>query len=288
MICFISKFSSIGNFLWGCSFGSNGNLNRTTSDCIEIDNFNNIYTTGSFEAFTDFDPDSNISYLISNGLSDSFILKLTQCKETHGWLADEACNFFISPSGNFVWTTSGNYFDTLTNSVGCDSVIEIELTIYSVDTSVTQITNTLTANASGATYQWIDCGNGNVPIAGAISQSFTPVLNGSYACIITQNGCTDTSGCYIVNTIGIENVEFPARIKVYPNPAYDFLSVDFGHIIAEGTIEIVDPQGKVVLSRDISNSNKIVLPLHKLDAGLYGVKMQLNNNPPVTKHFIIE
>jgi hypothetical protein len=41
----------------------------------------------------------------------------------------EACSSYTSPSGKFTYSTSGTYIDTLTNSVGCDSIISISLSI---------------------------------------------------------------------------------------------------------------------------------------------------------------
>jgi len=37
------------------------------------------------------------------------------------------CKYYISPSGKYTYTNSGRYFDTLTNSKGCDSIIIINL-----------------------------------------------------------------------------------------------------------------------------------------------------------------
>ena len=65
---------------------------------------------------------------------------------------------------------------------------------------------TITANQNGATYQWIDCNNGNTPIAGQTNQSFTATVSGNYSVIVTQNNCSDTSSCYsISNVINCDN-----------------------------------------------------------------------------------
>jgi len=40
-----------------------------------------------------------------------------------------ACGSYTSPSGNYTWTVSNTYMDTIPNSVGCDSVITINLTV---------------------------------------------------------------------------------------------------------------------------------------------------------------
>ncbi|MBT02489.1 MAG: hypothetical protein CL836_00380, partial [Crocinitomicaceae bacterium] len=101
------------------------------------------------------------------------------------------------------YTSSGIYNQTLTNVSGCDSVVTLDLGIIAVDTSVSYAisTSTLTAIATNATYQWLDCNNNNTPIVGETNQIFSPTSNGSYAVEVTQNGCTAISSCYTVNNL---------------------------------------------------------------------------------------
>ena len=67
--------------------------------------------------------------------------------------------------------------------------------LCTIDTSISATSSTLTANLSGATYQWIDCNNGNSPIPGVTGQSYTPSSDGTYAVIIDNGNCSDTSSC---------------------------------------------------------------------------------------------
>lgn len=48
---------------------------------------------------------------------------------TSATIAPVVCESYISPSGNFTWTTSGTYQDLLTNQHGCDSIVLISLTV---------------------------------------------------------------------------------------------------------------------------------------------------------------
>ncbi|MCB0541490.1 MAG: hypothetical protein KDE33_28545, partial [Bacteroidetes bacterium] len=58
----------------------------------------------------------------------------SKCYSAVGSISPTACNSYTSPSGNYVWTTSGTYADTLVagSSAGCDSAITINLTINTV------------------------------------------------------------------------------------------------------------------------------------------------------------
>ncbi len=69
-----------------------------------------------------------------------------------------------------------------------------------IDNTVTVIENLLTANftATGATYQWLDCGNTNTVIDGETNRSFTATQSGTYAVQISFNGQTVVSNCIAV------------------------------------------------------------------------------------------
>jgi uncharacterized repeat protein (TIGR03803 family) len=41
----------------------------------------------------------------------------------------EACDKYVSPSGRYIWTTSGIHVDNIQNKAGCDSVITVDLTL---------------------------------------------------------------------------------------------------------------------------------------------------------------
>jgi hypothetical protein len=130
--------------------------------------------------------------------------------------------------GSYTWI-DGVTYSTSNNSAtfnivggsanGCDSIVTLNLTINSlpvVSVSVSDLT--ISANNVNATYQWLDCNN-NSPIAGEISQSFTAMINGSYAVELSQNGCVDTSNCIEITTVGtIENLLFN-EFKISPNPS---------------------------------------------------------------------
>jgi hypothetical protein len=120
---------------------------------------------------------------------------------------------------------AGNYtVDILGGSCGTVSSEVATLTVTAVNSDVTQTGNTLTAVQSGANYTWVDCNNGNQPIAGANGQSFTPTTIGSYAVEIELNGCSALSTCVQINSVGLEDdKEFVFGVQ--PNPASDILNI---------------------------------------------------------------
>ena len=57
-------------------------------------------------------------------------------------------------------------------------------------------------NYSYASYQWLDCNNNYSIISGENNYEFNTTFNGNYAVEITyNNGCVDTSACYVVGNI---------------------------------------------------------------------------------------
>lgn len=95
------------------------------------------------------------------------------------------------------------------------------------------LTNTVTVTTSGlfaersvagTTYQWVDCNNGNTPIAGANEQLFVPLQSGSYACVLDTNGCVGVSDCVPFEVLGIEDGVW-SKISIFPNPTSGRLSI---------------------------------------------------------------
>lgn len=68
-----------------------------------------------------------------------------------------------------------------------------------VDNTVMLTGKTLTVSEQGASYQWIDCDDGNAPIDGANERSFIAQTTGNYAVIITTEECEKTSVCTFVD-----------------------------------------------------------------------------------------
>ncbi len=78
--------------------------------------FPELYVVG-----TDSNLCSDTGFFISGGVYDP--VPVTN-------VIDSVCDRYVSPSGNYVWTATGIYNDTLSNINGCDSIIVTDLTIY--------------------------------------------------------------------------------------------------------------------------------------------------------------
>lgn len=182
-----------------------------------------------------------------------------------------SCFQHVSPSGAYIWTSSGIYSDTVQNAVGCDSVITVNLTINTVDVSVTQVQTTLTANATFASYQWLDCDNAYSSINGATNQSYQPGANGNYAVEVTQNSCTDTSLCYQVTGVGIQESLSDQSWNIFPNPTDGRFRISDAIVGTKFELELYDIQGKLVFREAISmkDANGAIINIEGIEDGMY-------------------
>jgi hypothetical protein len=188
-------------------------------------------------------------------------------------------------------STSGafnGYFDDLAIYDRALSAAEIS-SLYNecrMNTTITQSGTTLTTNAvTNGTYQWIDCNNANAPIAGANAQTFTPSVSGSYAVIITNDSCADTSACQAVtiSTSGIEE-QTASNFNIYPNPAQDFVTLN--NLTIGSTLQLTDMTGKTVLETSVS-TEEMTIDLNGLMEGVYFVQILDNASIIGTKKLVI-
>jgi len=175
--------------------------------------------------------------------------------------------------GSNIYTISGTYTDTLSNINGCDSILITQVTV-APPLDITTITSgvTITSNAVTTSYQWIDCNNNNTPIAGAINQSYIAPLNGDYAVIVSENGCSDTSACINVNSVGIENNDL-SMVSVYPNPFTDVIWIS--GLQGNEKIQLLNSVGQTIQVL-ISTGNQMELNIAPIASGLYLLQIDLN------------
>ncbi len=179
-------------------------------------------------------------------------------------------------------TQSGQYTQTFTSVAGCDSVVQLTLTIENEILNTVSVNGSvLSANQTNASYQWIDCDNGNTPMSGATAQSFTPSISGNYAVIISIGNCSVTSNCTNVNisNTGI-NEDKKSAIAVYPNPAKDMVVID--GLTANSKIVIIDAIGKIVFSEQ-NNTTQLQINTESFNNGIYFIKIENTGSNTIKK-----
>lgn len=172
---------------------------------------------------------------------------------------------------SFPITTIGTTVVTWTydDGIGNISTQTQNVIVTSLDTSVSQSGVMLTSNSVGSTYQWLDCNAGMAVITSATSQSFTPLIDGSYAVQITNGTCVDTSACNTVTGTGIQESE-AINFNVYPNPTNGIFTMNTSFV--GGYITIYSVEGKIILSKLKVISTKQDFDLSGVERGIYFVK----------------
>ncbi|MFH2141959.1 MAG: T9SS type A sorting domain-containing protein [Bacteroidota bacterium] len=210
------------------------------------------------------------------GTGRNRIARIINCNNSTDSIAETVCNSYTAPDGQ-IYTTSGVITAVIPNTAGCDSTITINLTVNTVDISVSQNSTILTANTTSAAYQWLDCINGNSPIVGENGQSYTATVNGSYAVIINDGFCVDTSTCYTISSIGIEQNSTPDNFIVYPNPASNYFIFQTPVTNQNQIILIRNVLGQHIMTCNIKR-NQTYIDISKLENGVYFVEITLENN----------
>ena len=144
-----------------------------------------------------------------------------------------------------------------------------------------------------------------VSVTGILTQGTTAASNSAFRCTfypssysgfnnqlfssptIIENSNSVSSTCTLSTTIDEETIG-EETIFVYPNPAKEFINVEFSGLSDENiSIEIIDVFGKVVQKENRKNENEIFnLNVSSLDAGYYVLKIS-SGNSVIQKKIII-
>lgn len=220
----------------------------------------------------------------SSGCDSVVTINLTVLPELTGTINETICEGeSITVNGTIYNSSVTGAIEVFTN-IGpnnCDSTVTINLTVNSVDNSVTNTSPTLTANAVGANYQWVDC-PGMTEIVGETNQTFTATVNGSYAVIVDLNGCSDTSSCAAIDGLGFIENDFGDACVLFPNPTGGNFSIDLGTIYPMVKVTIVDVSGKTIQSNEYLESQLLNLKLNE-PAGIYTLRIESGEKKAIVR-----
>jgi hypothetical protein len=142
--------------------------------------------------------------------------------------------------------------------------VTFSLTI--LNSTITQTGITMTSAQSGVNYAWLDCTNGNQPIAGLNGQSFIPTTNGSYALQISLNGCSAISSCVQINSVGLDELKLNI-LTVKPNPTNGNLTV----LVSKPTSAIIMSSNGLEIS-NVKLNGEIILDTSNYASGIYFIR----------------
>ncbi len=168
---------------------------------------------------------------------------------------------FSPPLGTNVYVVTGEDANTCQN---IDSLTI--LVIPPPDTSVTDLGGTLQAS-SGLSYQWLDCSSG--PIPGETSQTYMPLVDGSYAVVVSNGACSDTSACLSVIVDDVVEEALSYDLSIYPNPSEGMFFVEIGNPDLLTSLKVMDATGRLVKEVAVNGQLRLEVNISEEAAGLY-------------------
>lgn len=177
----------------------------------------------------------------------------------------------INPTGDvdyyrFVITTGGTITVTLTTLPA-----DYDLRLYRNNSNVASSSNAGTANET---------------------INYTATANTYYARVVGFSGAFNAASCYILKVqLGTASMAEPmlveaTKVRVFPNPVNDELSVNVRDISGPVTVNIYDMQGRIVLSQQVTQSGS--LNVSKLTKGVYFVRMTDQKGEHVAEEKIVK
>lgn len=158
-----------------------------TAICIQPDG--KVIVSGQFTLFQNTIPVNRILRLNTNGSLDNTFTVGTGLNSRAFAIKVQSDNKILV-GGEFTEFDgeSMNYFGRLNNC-------SVNTTVSLIYNGGLNGQNSLEAVQTNASYQWVDCNNGNTDILGQTSMTYAPTVSGSYAVKITTDECQVTTDC---------------------------------------------------------------------------------------------
>ena len=278
----ISSYDTNGVFLMALSFGDtiyNSN-NFSSINKVQTDTNNNIYLVGSTQGLIDYNPGA--ARYISNLNWSGYLCKLHPCGITEPKII-KGCDSILLYGNMFIKDT--NFIQQFDDVNGCDSSFNVQINLIGgiSNNYIVHQNNILTDTLIGMQYQWIDCKT-NLPIAGAILQSYTPTNNGNFACVVNNGNCKDTSNCVSISGLSIANFT-PSNFVLYPNPTDGLIFLEIkNNTNPQLKYSITDILGRKILEAEIeniANTPNVKIPIQLPENspnGIYMLHIKHENN----------
>ncbi len=249
----------------------------------------------------------------------SFFASINSCDTSYQYIYDTACYSYVWSANNHTYTSSGIYYDTIQNSVGCDSIQILNLTInqstsaFFTDTACDNYTwaiNSLSYYSSGVYKDTITNSNNcdsiitlNLTIYNETSDTiYHEICNDNQSFVLTDGTIVETEGVYTSSSLNVNNcnqttiyyittcLELPIQdiandkmITIYPNPAKNEVFVKANQTINK--ILVFDLFGQQIATYKV-NSNSIKLDISKFTKGIVLLKIYSDKKASIEKLFI--
>ncbi|NOQ28469.1 MAG: T9SS type A sorting domain-containing protein, partial [Bacteroidales bacterium] len=199
------------------------------------------------------------------------------------YLNETICEGETFQLGYAILSSPGLYGVTLTNQYGCDSLINLDLTVIEIDVDLgwdktIEINDTVILNAGEnfEAYYW----NTEEISQTILVDSSYGVGSYTFNVLVTdENDCTETDNITItisdVTDISF-NDDLEGVIKLYPNPTSGTINIDLTENNEQIEISIFDVTGKILLHKEINSNESSFAVEISGESGVYFIKLSSN------------
>ena len=205
-------------------------------------------------------------------ISIPLIINVIECASNIVSLNANICEGDSYEIGDTSFTESGNYFIFMTNSHGCDSVINLDLTVNEAKTTVIYDTISQGESVQIGNYIFTEAGLYNITLKN--ENDCDSLVSIDLQVIQEPNS---------VNNAGLE------AVTVYPNPTSGKLYIDMSKFTNEVYYQVILTDGTVILN-GVSNpilSENNMIDLSELQNGIVLVKL-ISENQSIVKRIIVK
>ena len=263
-----------GDYILYASYANNTGC--TTLDTITVSQNSLIYSTSSVtDASCDGDNDGSIVTSTFGGTGSY----------TYSWSP------ISSLSNSVINVPAGSYSLTITDGSNCsvtEAYVVTEPAPLSATVTASQ-TYILNTSVSGGTspyfYSWIEQSQPGVELG--TSDSYVVGSGGVYYVEVTDNnGCESQSNSTTFVQTAILDVASLQDLSIYPNPFRNETTVDFGRVIEEAKITVVDIYGKVIEKYEINDTDRYIIKRATKASGVYFLEVEIGSTKTNTKIII--
>ncbi|MBK7964990.1 MAG: T9SS type A sorting domain-containing protein [Bacteroidetes bacterium] len=173
---------------------------------------------------------------------------------------------------------AGDFVDVTTSSNGCDSSIYTHLFVHALPLVTLTLDTTVCINWSFIDLFGESPAGGTWSGIGVSGSQFEPssVAPGSYIITYTyvdSNFCLANASDTIVVDLctGLQEID-GVIISIYPNPANDYLNIQFASANASTVYQIIDTKGSALVKGQMNQQN-LSIPVNQLSNGIYFIQI---------------
>jgi len=233
-----------------------------------------------------------------NGCDSTVNLILTINQPAITNLTAEICQGNVYSENGFNVSTSGSYTQHLQTTNGCDSIVNLTLTVNNVSTPTNlavQLLNNyleITWQGDGESYE-LYRNNDSITTVSQPIYLDRNVINGEAYCykiksIIGDCG-SEFSNVVCKSFAGLESQEVnEAKINLYPNPTNDKSILKVEGLTKDADVIVYDINGRKIKQYKInSGQGELEIDVNSLAKGIYNIKV-VNDNVSLVRKLIVK